>query len=263
MGFDDHEREGRLDRLIARNRQLETENKKLVAERNEANRRRDETQHHIHDLLNSRSWKIAAPFRSLGAVARRGRNVMKQRFGSKLPMVEDQPLTLEAFVKSHSRLLLVNAAPSFDPKRDDVALGLADAAADAGHAVVFICWQEGESDEVPGRFTLMRPNLFQIGRFDIKELVSVLRHVKPASATLLVTAPSLEIVQSLVGLEAAGVRIIYYKLCEWAQVSSQGEAPWFEERLEKHLILNAEKVTVVGTEAAPLTWAEQLERILQ
>jgi hypothetical protein len=272
--FEDCKAEEKLGRLIACNEELEAEKTRLVAERDQANRRSEEMQHQIHDLLNSRSWKISAPLRAAGFAARRGRAVMRHRFGSK-PNADNQPLTLDGFLRSHSRLLLVNAAPSFDPERDDVALALVGAAADAGYGVVLIGWQHRETDALPGRFTLMRPNVFQIGRFDMKELVSVLRHVKPASATLLVTVPSLQIVQSLVWLEAAGVRVVYHRLYEWAQINKRGHAPWFEERLEKHLILNADKVTAVGSEASPLnpalpvsvpqsaSWALQLEKILQ
>jgi hypothetical protein len=275
--IDDCRANERLGRLIARNKELEAESTRLAAERDEARRRQDETQQHIQDLLNSRSWKIAAPYRSLGVLVRRSRAAIRHRFGSDTSsIVEDQPATLDGFVRRHSQLLLVNAVSRFDAESDDAALALATAGTKAGYGVILIGWQQSEADAFPGRYALIQPNLFQIGRFDMKELVAVLRHAKPASATLLVTVPSLEIVQPLLSLEAAGVRVIYHKLRDWAAISKRGEAAWYEERLEKHLMLNADRVTYVApAEPAPIisalpimvpasaSWADQLEMILQ
>ena len=108
----------------------------------EANRRRDDTQHQIHDLLDSRSWKIAAPFRSAGTIARKARNALNGRYAEKSASIAGgQALTLDGFVRSHPRLLLVNAASSSAPDSDDAVLALAKAAAEAGYGVIFIGWQ--------------------------------------------------------------------------------------------------------------------------
>ncbi|WP_189506486.1 hypothetical protein [Tianweitania populi] len=285
------EADKKLPRIILRNEELEAEIMRVVAERDEANRRNDETQHQIRDLLNSRSWKISAPFRSLGTIARQARGAVRHRFGRE-PTAEDQANTLEGFVRNHPHLLLMNAASRLDPALDEPAVAFANVAAEAGYGVVFIGWQMIETDALPGRSSRLAPNLFQIGRYDMKELVAVLKHVKPASTTCLVTVPMLEIVQSLLKLEEAGVRVIYHKLQDWGEIAQKGLAPWFEDHLERHLILNADKVTgialsglepivqesnaiVVGKKVLPLSparpaispkssiWAAQLQMILQ
>jgi len=247
--FDDADAafEERLASLTARNQDLVAEKAKLAAQRWEAERWYQDSERFVRELLGSRSWKISAPFRSVVIAARKGRDMLRT-LRSEQSAVPEPVVDLDSFLRSHSRILIVNSDVQFDPAGHGSSIALAAAAADAGHGVVFVGWQSAEDEAFTDRSALVRPNLFQISRHDLKELVSAVKRVRPSSTTFLVTVASTEVAQSLLALEAAGVRVIYHVLDDWAEANKVGQAPWYEEALEKHLIVNANKVTVVTSE---------------
>lgn len=291
MGFDDAAIAEELARLTAQNQDLIAQQAKLTEERLEADRRYEKAEQQVHQLWASRSWKISAPLRAAAIAVQKARAATRKLTSAPPPPQvlpplppSEEPLEFDSFARRYKRVLVINSPVQFDPTLDhEASIALASAAATAGYGVIFVGWQQHETDPFPQRDTLVGPDIYQVSKLDWRQLVLTLRQLADAEKTFLVTVPLPEIVQSLVVLEAAQIRVIYHVTNDWVEARRLGKAAWFDEAAERHLAINARKVTaetsrlgepfiyereaeVVGSGDQPsglaATWASRMELIL-
>ncbi len=269
-----------------------------VSNSRELNHRLEER---IRSFENSTSWKLTRPLRSVRLAAhrilrrfytqrsliahfvRKAVDGLIEREASPLPRnavpdrldlsreVKHQEVTaaLSAVfqrVKSEGRigLMVINSALEFDLSENQRPINLAREAAQLGFHVILVAWQWDPAEPLRNRLRVFEEGVTEIARFDFADLLAFHSELKELACEKLyvVTLPSRDFVHAHSQLRGSGFRIIYDVMDDWKEFSKIGQAPWFEEMEERHLILNADVISAVSPRLFELIKQERDDVVL-
>lgn len=157
-----------------------------------------------------------------------------------------QNSALVDFLQKSEKLLLINAGFKFDDLTNQRCIALAKEAVNEGYSVLFIAW-EWYPGELSTRDTgLIRDRLFQIGRSEFSQTLDIINQVRIPEKIFLLTVPSRDMALKITEAREKDFKVIYDIFDDWESFHQVGQATWYEEIIEHHTILNANKVTVVS-----------------
>ena len=162
------------------------------------------------------------------------------------PPLASNSQTWIRLANSAAKLAIIPCSFEFEELVNQRPINAAKYFADQGYFVIFVAWQWFPKERLAKGSAEVSLNIFQVPLFDFISAIGQLTDRSDPDSLYLVTLPAQPLVQTVQALRYKGVAIIYDIMDEWECFAQVGQAPWYDEQLERSLVLESDHVTAVS-----------------
>lgn len=115
-----------------------------------------------------------------------------------------------------------------------------------GYLVLYVAWQWSPDDALTKGSTEVFDKVYQVPLYEFLDNHQYI-DLNGTIGHYLITMPARQFIETVDAWRAKGGIIIYDIMDEWEEFCKEGQAPWYEESLERLLIVKADLVTAVSS----------------
>ncbi|MGA7878849.1 MAG: polysaccharide pyruvyl transferase family protein, partial [Desulfoferrobacter sp.] len=221
--------------------------------------------HELNAIHASKTWRLGQLYGKIVSLSPSNRfieNVRKKFLplgNSRNKCFEDSSLHDEASIRDklnslarqiHDRagndLFIITSTFPFDEFYNQRAINFSKFLSARGCCVLYIAWRWSKSEPIKGNCEEVYPNIFQVPVDYFLEHTETIIGFPHSNKWLIVEFPHPRFYPIMLQMQGLGYKVLYDIIDDWEEFYRVGQASWFQDEIEKAILLKVDAVTAVS-----------------